>query len=607
MEAVFNMSIKAIGNRAQTLNNTREVTAARDALDLLRTFAFMHRENIRYDFLERCATGATKERALEEADAQGSSSETQSWSGYIFEQFLLMYSAPLRHSVSIVLPDVLRQARSSGCLDRSRIVRAMGYLRDYSLVFEHRKKDSWVWSMHPLVQTWAREIYEKHVGEQHVWCDAAATLISGCIVLGDDSKEAEELMRQLLPHVSEVKKRREELAKQIAANKKHRTKWIPILDSGVKTHLLLVYAKFSAVFFSAGKYKEAEELQAIVHQALEPIYGYESAKTRRITVALATTRRLLSRSDDQGRLLEKLRDNCLTIFGPDHKETHLASIELADARIQQGRVPTAAQLCKTAVPGLKRHCGLEDDRTLNGITIEARAMSLTGIPEMVQCAQDLFKHTAEVRERVLGRYNVKTLEARQNYYAGSFWSGRRADHKEAERGLEEIVFLLKQEMGREHPKALLAMLYLARVKIELREFEDAQKLFDYGLPIAERQYGANHMAILFCRYLMGRMYVRQGRWQDARDELVTVSERQQHTLQGWGRYHYDRIGTLVELARAYHGLGEYESCDKTVHEAFEGFKRISTTEHPWAKKLRVDWESWQLQRAATAATCTVTT
>lgn len=457
----------------------------------------------------------------------------------------------------------------------------MKYLRSYSLVTHEEETDSW--SMHPLIQRWAREGYESNPGEQHVWCDAAATLVCSCIILTDNSEGSEKLMRQLLPHVSEVRERQRALNNRITDNRYGRNKWYPVMDWGVKPHLLLMYAKFSKVYVCGGLYGEANELQRVVHRALESLRGYESSKTRRMTIFWSRTLWSLSYADEQATLLEKLINNCRRIFGPDHRETHVASIKLADARLQQGRVIEARLLCDEAVPGLEKQCGPDDEETLDALNIYATAILLTGKPGAVEQAKGLHQQTWKTRERLLGAEHVNTLNSRQLFYAASFWDGNQVEHREAEKGIGEIISLLKDKLGREHPLTLLSMLYLARVKVELQDFDGAQELFDYGLPIAERNLDEDHMAVLFCRYHIGRMRVRQRRWGEARDELVDVSARQRIALQGWGRFHYDRIGSLLELARAHHELGEDDECDAVVKEALEGFERTTSSLHPWAE------------------------
>ncbi|KAJ4399164.1 hypothetical protein N0V91_009621 [Didymella pomorum] len=594
VEALFDVSLSDIKEReirAIEKNDKDDEIAAKDAPELLRTFAFMHREQVRYEFLKLCAENEKKEQAMESAEPEDPSAPPQTWSQYFFNKLVWLCSGP---ATPATLPSILRQARAHGKLDEDRLRRAMKYLRDYSLVTHDEETDSW--SMHPLIQRWAREGYEFNTGEQHVWCTAAATLVSSCIILTDNSDGSEELMRQLLPHVSEVKERQQKLTTRIEEARWSRDKWFPVMDWGVKPHLLLMHAKFSKVYVSCGLYDEANVLQRVVHRALESLRGYENSKTRRMTIYWAHTLYSLGYADEQATILEKLLDNCCRIFGSNHRETHVASIKLAEARLAQGRVQEARKLCDDAVPGLERQCGLDHEETLNAMNTHAVAILLTGKQGAVARAKALHRRTWEARERLLGPEHVDTLNSRQMFYADTFWDGDRSEHLEAEKGMKEIIELMKKKLGREHPLTLLSMLYLARVKVELRDFDGAQELFDYGLPRAIRHLHENHMAVLFCRYHIGRMRVRQGRWREARDELLDVSTRQKRALQGWGEYHYDRIGSLLELARAHHELGEHDQCDAAVNDALAGFQRITSSEHPWQARLLADWESWKKQR-----------
>lgn len=72
------------------------------------------------------------------------------------------------------------------------------------------------------------------------------------------------------------------------------------------------------------------------------------------------------------------------------------------------------------------------------------------------------------------------------------------------------------------------------------------------------------------------------------------------SLQGYGKFHYDRIGTLLELAGAHHELGEYDPCDQVVNETLLVFRTVmrkrGTRRHPWEEKLCADWELWKEQR-----------
>ena len=156
----------------------------------------------------------------------------------------------------------------------------------------------------------------------------------------------------------------------------------------------------------------------------------------------------------------------------------------------------------------------------------------------------------------------------------------------------EVLETRKKKLGREHQYTLLAMANLARVKCELGNLKEAEELILLGLPVAERNLGTGHIAYLWARYHLGKIWVRQKRWEEAERHLVDVTERQRSLLQGRGQYHPDRLGGLVELAAVYHALGRFQECNRTVDEALAGLEKISTSEHPVAKKLKEDRKIW---------------
>ncbi|KAK4610732.1 hypothetical protein CLAFUR4_14082 [Fulvia fulva] len=590
VEATFDISLKAI--------ETEGTLASRDALQFLKTFAFLHCENVRFDFIKQCVECAGREKRAESKNNSLVKTEPRSWRRCAFEKLLWLLTLPEKAAVSTILPDVLRQARAKQKLDsrdEGRVRAAMRQLTQYSLVMWNERTDSW--SMHPLVHQWARFSINSQIGEQHVWCEAAATLVSSCVLIGPND---EELLKQLLPHVDEVRRSQEDLAKQILDKRLARVSLLPIFDSSFSSQKARMYAKFSLIYAYNGLFEKSEKLQTVVQRFTVAVLGFEDSKTRQITMALARTLWHLSRSNDAAKLLEVLLENCNRVCGENHRDTYIAKLRLAESRIQQGRVPHAKQLCEEALTGLERLAGLEDEETLNTKDVLAVSIILTGTPNAVSKAQQLHRETWSVRERLLGPEDIKTLESRQYYYTTTFWMGDQEEHKKAADGLREIIDIRRRRQGREHPLTLQAMLYLARILIEIGEFEEAQTVFDQGLPVGKRDYGENHIAVLFCRYLYARLKARQGFWREARNILIDVTERQRTALQGWGRYHYDRIGALLELARAHHELGEHEECDQAVEEAIRGFERITTNVHPWHEKLMADWEGWKRTRSSFA-------
>jgi hypothetical protein len=142
---------------------------------------------------------------------------------------------------------------------------------------------------------------------------------------------------------------------------------------------------------------------------------------------------------------------------------------------------------------------------------------------------------------------------------------------------------------------------LALVKSELGDLEGADSLIHQGLPIAERNLGPDHVACLWARYHIGKIWVKQKRWEEAELHLIDCTERQCKLLQGRGQWHPDRLGALIELAAVHHARGNMEECNRVVDEALLGFEKVTKTyEHPIAKKLKADRQRWNDERSDTA-------
>jgi hypothetical protein len=141
---------------------------------------------------------------------------------------------------------------------------------------------------------------------------------------------------------------------------------------------------------------------------------------------------------------------------------------------------------------------------------------------------------------------------------------------------------------------------LALVKSGLGDLEGADSLIHQGLPIAERNLNPDHVACLWARYHIGKIWVKQKRWEEAELHLIDCTERQNKLLQGRGQWHPDRLGALIELATLYYARGNMEECNRIVDEALMGFEKVTRTyEHPIAKKLKADRQRWNKERSNT--------
>lgn len=426
------------------------------------------------------------------------------------------------------------------------------------------------------------------VAEQAVWSEAAAVLLSHCILLPPlgGTLEDEDIRKYLLPHVDHVRECQASIEQRMRDKRMARMKPWPIFEGGFNREKAIVYAKFSLVYAQNGRWEDAKRLQLAVKDFTMQVLGLEHATTRRIMLALSRTLYNLGQSDDAASLQQQVQDACMTHLGAEHHETLVTKCTLGDSRRLQGHLSVAKGLQEEAVVGLKKlHGDLHED-TLNAIDLLGHTMLMFKSKESIERARELHLQAIYGMKKVHGSEHLRTLTARENLCSVAVESGDQTQLEDAHETMIEIFEIRKKKLGREHGYTLLAMVNLALVKQGLGMKKDAEELILMGLPIAERNLGADHMACLWARYHLGKIWVQQGRWIEAERQLEDVTERQRDLLQGRRQYHPDRLGGLVELATVYKALNKVEKYDKVVEEALSVFEKLNQSEHTVAKRLR---------------------
>ncbi|KAK3714093.1 hypothetical protein LTR37_008122 [Vermiconidia calcicola] len=336
--ATFEISYQAIANK--------DSDDAADALQLLKTFAFLHCENIRFEFLEKAVTNAALELQQQAEDKKreagskahdGPQTWSKWWNTVVFSLLTYLY----RTRTPLVLPDVLRQGREQKRFSESRHGTANG-----PLVIYNHTRDSY--SMHLLVHEWAREAPDMSIGEQGVWSEATSVLLSSCILLpplGNTTKD-EDIRKDLLPHVDHVREVQACIADRMKDKRMARMKPWPVFESGFNRERALMYAKFSIVYSQNDRWEDAKRLQMAVKEFTLKFLGIYHPVTRRIMLPLAGTLFHLGHSDEAAALHEQ---------------------SLGRSRYLQGRLSEARKLQEEAVARLQKLHGLDNEATLDAV------------------------------------------------------------------------------------------------------------------------------------------------------------------------------------------------------------------------------------------------
>ncbi|KAL9070229.1 MAG: hypothetical protein Q9157_005893 [Trypethelium eluteriae] len=555
-----------------------------DAIELLKVFAFLHREDIRFETFRRALNNSILERQQQDnshgGDAETVSRKMTNWIRMLRNFYYLGFSA----GSPAPLPRIIRKGQEGGTHNdyETELRYALRELVQTSLISYNESRDSY--SMHPLQHRYARE--RLSVAERGLWAETAAMVLSASILLpplGTDIVH-QDFNRHLLPHLNHIIRCRADLEKTIIENQSSLwRRWI-FPASSFTRHRAIMYAKFSVVYAQHGHWDEAAELQSAVKDYTYAMLGPEHSRSRAITVALSNTLWGLGRSEEAANMQEDVWHICIKTFGPQHLETLKAEDTFATSLWQRGRYTQAKSLQEEVLEGFLDRLGPDHEYTLKAKDNLGRTMDKFWKQDDLETAYRLHKQAVSGMEEVLGHDHHDTLWAKENL-ARVMVDLNVDDLEQAEILIKEVLDKRRATLGKEHPFTLLAMANTAFVQNACGRVKEAEELIRAGLNVANRNLAKDHVGILNGRNILGAILLQQKRYQEAEEILVDTTERQKHMKSHRGDYHPDRLVGLVELAKCYRLQGKIELSIQTCDEAIDGFDRISVEKHPLAQDL----------------------
>lgn len=590
----------------------------KDAVQLLQLFSFFHHENIPFAILIAAVRHPRLEREAQEdlnklddtdragndvADADDASGYLESWQKYfreIVQRRMENYYATRYHTI---LPTFLRDAEISPPSDdfNFRLRTALEELTRLSLITQHDASDSY--SMHPLVHTWVRERPKMSMGKKAVWCEAALTTISRCILLpplSDSVESHTNLPRQILPHLRAVEKRQENIRAEFANNQKNI--WRPwpraLKPNGIHPQKALQMAKASLVYAQTGCFDEAEKHQRTVKDFVYKMRGPDHPKAMDITLALAGTLWFQSQTNEAAELQEQVLQGCLRTLGPEHPRTLKVMDALGKGRRQQGMLPESIDLHQQAIDGMRSHLPKTDPAIFH-------AMEHLGIT-LWYCFR--FEEAIEYQEKavsglkeLLGENDLRTLVAMESLartYRDRGTEILETDEQLGRHFLEmaqrNMVFVLEQrtkQLGDKQPYTWLAQLHLGAIKGAIGELEEGERLIGSLIPMAVDHLGVDHLGVMAGKNELARILTKQERFIEAEDILLEISRpdnyRKSSTATG---AHPDRCDALWSLLDCYHkqkkvvdGLRTCDELEAVIIAIRRGKKTVGTSDKFWQK------------------------
>jgi tetratricopeptide (TPR) repeat protein len=490
--------------------------AARDAIELLQIFSFLHHDGISEEIFHRAWENLQKD----------------------------MHSGWMRsHQTSL-----LRQ--ESATWDSRRIRNAVSILSSFTLI----SRDTYrLVSIHPLVHAWARDRLS-HSDEERIW---TLTICMMSMSISWTFQTVDYRFRRLLvPHIDAC---------------------LRIYPDGV-FHLrdvgqdcLNMAEKFGLVYQENGRRQEALQLTETVVEARKRTLGEEHPDTLGSMHALALIYSEVGRRQEALQLTETIVAARKRTLGEEHPDTLSSMHALALRYSEVGRWQEAPQLTETVVAARKMTLGEEHPDTLSSMHALTIRYSEVG---RRQEALQLTETVVAVRKRTLGEEHPGTLASMHNLANRYSEAGRR---REALQLAETVAAARKRTLGEEHPHTLSSMHALANRYGEAGRRQEALQLMEMVVAVHKRTLDEEHPDILLSMHNLASRYNEVGRWQEALRLTETVVAARKRTL---GEEHPDTLSSMHNLASRYNEVGRRQEALQLTETVVAVLKRTLGEEHP---------------------------
>ena len=359
--------IQAVSNYQFTVYTTWEVSVnmikemssetAKNAIELLQFFSFLHYEGISEEIFKRAWTNMQKRQPSEWIQS---------------------------HRLRVLCDD------GDGWEPYS-IREAFVLLSSFSLI-SMNEMDSCI-SMHPLVHMWARDRVMKSESLKS-WTVAVVTL-GTAIPLEFESSDYD-FRRSLLSHVS-------------SCLKHYQSKMFVTGDGEIR--MLDIASKFALVYHETGRWQEAVELEEQMLQMRKRILNEKHPDTLMSMNNLARSYSDLGRSQEALELFEHALQMRKRILGEEHFDTLASMNNLASSYSDLGRRQEAVELDEQVLQMRKRIQGEEHPDTLTSMNNLADIYSELerSNPKRRYEAVKLQEQVVQMSKRILGEEHPDTL------------------------------------------------------------------------------------------------------------------------------------------------------------------------------------------------------
>ncbi|KAF2096176.1 hypothetical protein NA57DRAFT_78947 [Rhizodiscina lignyota] len=576
-----------------------------DAVELLHLFSYLHFQNIRLDIFINAANNPsieadyTKKEAIElqnnlaklrkraKANHESRTVRSISWSKWLrtlVHQVLRHFDTPALLPAILKCPDGL-DAETFREEIQDRLNMALAVLVSRSLVMKLDRHENRC-SMHPLVHKWVRERPEMSASQQALWCQLAATTLATSVLFPPPLGNTEfdrSMRRELRQHVIHVRECQRTVDERLMKNRALRRSVWPVIETNFGRHRAVEAVRFSRIYSECTDYNEAFQLQSKVRTFVVNALGEDHQLSITISLLLAGSLWDLSRVSECTKLLRRLYEICAASLGLDHPLSLKVSDSLASILFFQGHLAESLALHQATVDGMVTLYGEENENTLKAKNNLARVHRTFMDDEK---AAELHLTAWEGMRRLLGEAHMDTLDCLE----GLAMTRLRLDakyHIECHDHMQFILDERRKTLGKEQNFTLIAVCNLGQVKSALGHHEEAAKIMEPTIRIAERNLDEDHFGISWGKCHYGRVLVQLQRYEEAEEILTEAADMRYFRKVTDGGEHPDRIFVMWCLASCFKEQKKFREALETCELIVQALQSIGRggTKHKMAEMV----------------------
>ena len=316
----------------------------------------------------------------------------------------------------------------------------------------------------------------------------------------------------------------------------------------------------------AGKWKEAEELQAEL---------------------LKTCRKVLGDKDDG--TLSVMHDSGWTLYRlgrlEEAADLQTQILEVSKAQLGENNPNTLARMSTLALTykALGRSKEAEKLQVLNYTLGPEHAETWTSMLNLAHIYTDQDRHeeaeklelqVLKLSQNLLGEKDPETLRSMHNL---AVTYNKQCRWDEAEKLSLEVIKLQEGRIGKEHPDTLYSMAMLAYTYNEQGRWDEAEELSTKVVKLQEEVIGKEHPNTLTSKANLAYTYNEQGRGDKAEELLLNCLRLRGEVL---GKEHPETLTTKHNLAYACKDQGRVSEAIQLTQECMEVRTRVLGADHP---------------------------